>query len=1129
MRILFKIAVILFAFLIIHTDSSAQSSVLNTGQWSKFSVANDGVFKITYDLLRASGFNPDQVDPRKIKLYTGLNGMLPQANSITRPVDLIEMAIFISGEADGKFGREDYILFYGKGPDTYSFNTTKGTFNYENNLYSDKNFYFITVAPDNGKRIMGLADLGSGFPVITEFDDLVFYEKETYNILKSGREWVGEQFDVSTEARLGFSLSGILENSSIKVVSHVMAQSFNGSSFRIFYNNVQIAEQFVAAIPNTQYGIKGQYRADTITINSSGVSAFSRDNQEIKYQYVKDPSGTSIGFLDYFLISFKRRLSLYNNSTLFVSSKSLTNAVSTFTVGNMTPSNFIWDVSNPVDPANQSFTTTETISSFSTNTSVLKTFIAFTPSAMPAPDFEGAVINQNLHGITQADLIIIAHPDFLAEAARLAHHRNSHNQISVRVVTPNQVYNEYSSGKQDVSAIRDFARDVYNRSGKQLKNLLLFGRGSYDYRNRVFNNTNFIPTYESRNSLDPLGTYSSDDYYGFLEIAEGSWNENPAENHTLDIGVGRLSVKKPEEAQHVVDKLIDYDINPDAKGKWRSDILFVADDGDFNLHQDQAEQIAESLDQNHPEFTIRKVYVDAYTQITKPSGQTSPSAREALEEALRNGSLIVNYTGHGSERVWMDERILDAETITTWANKNKYPLLVTATCEFGRHDDPALISTSELALIKKQGGAIGLVTTSRPVYSGSNFTLNQAFYAALFKKENGKYRDLGSIFRETKNTSISGVGNRNFSLLGDPSMQLAIPELQIAIDELKTSSFSDTLKALSHVMAKGKIMNAGIPEINFAGTLDATLFDQEASLKTLGDENAVYTYQLWNNAVFRGQASVKDGLFQFDFIVPKNIAEQIGKGKLNLYAHSKTSGASGAFLNFPVGQAEAITGNDLVAPDIKLFMGDTTFLNGGITGPDTKLIAKLSDQSGINISSFGSQNRSITATLDDDKIYTINQYYKSEINDYKHGSISFPMIGLEEGRHSLTLNVWDTYNNPASSKIEFVVTNGTTLEIQEFFNYPNPFSTTTEILFSHNRQGEDLEAFLSFYSMTGQIMNKFFYTIPASPSRVKLTEWDATSIDGTKLVPGVYVMKVLVRSLLDGSKNEQITKLIILN
>jgi len=323
-------------------------------------------------------------------------------------------------------------------------------------------------------------------------------------------------------------------------------------------------------------------------------------------------------------------------------------------------------------------------------------------------------------------------------------------------------------------------------------------------------NTNLVPIYESYVSLDPLATYSSDDYYGFLEDHEGSWDENPAVNYSMDVSVGRIPAKNADDAQAVVDKLIDYGTNPSRFGPWRKNFLFVADDGDSNLHEAQSDQLATNVEQNHPEFDAKRLFLDEYKQISKPIGQFSPEATKALDLAIRQGKVLVNYTGHGSERVWAQEQLLTPDLVTGLKNEPKYPLFVTATCEFGRNDDPFIISSAELLLLQKKGGAIGLVTTARPVYSTTNFQLNQAFYEALFTKSNNQFRRLGDIMRDTKNNSISGILNRNFSLLGDPSMKLAFANDQLIATEIKTTAGSDTLNALSTVSVTGQIQNSGM-------------------------------------------------------------------------------------------------------------------------------------------------------------------------------------------------------------------------------------------------------------------------------------------------------------------------------
>ncbi|MEP2668380.1 MAG: type IX secretion system sortase PorU [Cyclobacteriaceae bacterium] len=1113
--------------LISSASAQALHSPLFSGQWVKFSVLEDGVYKIDYNLLKTAGIDPDKIDPRNISLFGNGNGMLPQSNSAPRINHLKEIAIAVIGESDGKFNTGDYILFYGQNPDKHSFNIDKQIFNYENNLYTDKNYYFLTLSEQPGKRIIDNENLSGTFPSIDTYNDFIFHEKETYNDLNSGRKWFGEQFDISKSLSLPFTVEGVTANSEVKIISSVMGQNFSPASFTLSLNGTPVVDQPIASIANTQYGIKGRVVVDTVSTNAASVNATSSATQTFTYQYTKGTSGKSIGYLDFLLASFIRNLALYGNQTQFLSSASLTNPTSTFEIASFPSNGLIWDITDPCEGKNQLFQVSDNKASFSTETNQLKTFIAFKGSDFLIPNYEKQVPNQDLINTAAIQLLIVAHSDFKSEAERLANHRQNVNGISVQVVTPEEIYNDYSGGKQDPTAIRDFAKTLYDRG---LENILLFGRSSYDFKNRVNNNTNFVPTYESRNSLSPLETYSSDDYFTFMEISEGEWLESPVQAHTLDIGVGRLPVKTVEEATIVVDKLIAYDTNTKSFGNWRKDILFVADDGDFNLHQSDADKLARDIEANQYQFDTKKLYLDAFKQISKPSGQVSPDAREALLKSLKKGSLIVNFTGHGSERVWLQEQILDEELIEEWDNKNVFPLLVTATCEFGRHDDPSQISSSELVLTKKDGGAIGLVTAARPVNASTNAFLNKAFYEALFTKVGGEYRDLGTVFRETKNNSVTGVSNRNFSLLGDPSMQLAIPNDEIVATRISTATGSDTLKALSRIMIEGEIQSQGIRNENFKGIVSIILKDKEFDFNTLGDENPVFTYQERSNTLFRGEASVSNGFFQLEFILPKNIAYQVGYGKLSMYAknNSNTSDAIGGSINFKIGESELDDGSDKTAPEIKLYMGDTTFINGGITSPSTQLVARLSDKSGINIANYGIGN-SLIAILDDDQVYEVGDYYTADLDDFTKGTITFPIENLDPGKHTIELKAWDTYNNPSSAKVDFVVTAGTQIAIQKLYNYPNPFSSNTTIQFEHNRAGDDLEVFATIVDLSGQTMHIMNFEAPESQYLVTLPEWDGTNIAGTKLGNGVYLLRLVVRSLLDGSKNEQISKLIILN
>ncbi|MGC3943977.1 MAG: type IX secretion system sortase PorU [Chryseolinea sp.] len=1114
------------------TITTHAQSVLQSGHWFKVAVGQRGVYRISGDQFQKMGFGSG-VDPARIKIFGNGGGMLPQANNQPRPNDLNEIAIQVSGAEDGSFDKNDYILFFAEGPDIVQFKTGKNTFYYESNLYSKQNYYFITVGPDAGKRV-GPATGASGASVIVEsFNDYVYHESDEYNDLKSGREWFGERYDVNTTYSYRFDVEGILNNTPMTWISDVMAQSFNGSSFKLQYNRVQVAEQIVPVINNTQYGIKGRHKRDTITFQSGTVGASAAIAQDMRYEYVKSSSGKNIGFLDLMLVSFERALALYGKQTIFRSAKSLTAPVATYHIGKASSSPVVWDITDYSNPKSQATSLNGEVLTFSADASLIREFVVF-GNDIASPEMIGEVSNQNLHGLSSADIILVTHPTFTSEAQRLASHRTSHNGASVHVVTPEQIYNEFSSGRQDVSAIRDFVRHIYQKDPSKLKALILFGRGSYDYKDRMPNNTNFVPTYESRNSLSPLETYSSDDFFAFMEPNEGNWGESPVQHHTLDIGVGRLPVKTVAEAQQVVDKLIAYDALSKTYGYWRKEIVFVADDGSnsdgyTSSHQSQANTMADNIESVYPAFDTRKIFLGTYSKTVTSNSEVIPEVNEEIRNHFKSGSLIINYTGHGSEKLLADEKVF-TETDIDMLNNKSYPFMVTATCEFGRQDDPTLISSAERVVLRPNGGAIGILTSARPVNSPTNFLLNQQFYTSLFTRDNGTYRSIGQVFRETKNNSVSGVANRNFSLIGDPSSTLALPMERVILTSIKTASGTDTLKALSNVTITGEVrddLNSGLSDFN--GILEVTVFDKVTDNVTIGKNDPPYKFTERENALFRGKATVKDGTFQFSFIVPKNIDYEYGPGKIGLYASSAyNSRDAGGSARLVVGGSDPAPPKDTTPPLVQAFMGDTTFINGGVVIPNTMLVVKLQDASGINISDNGTGN-SLSAILDGTTSFSLSAYYVAATDDFTKGWVQFPMEGLVPGRHSITVQAWDVFNNPAEATVDFIVTDGEALMIEDFSNYPNPFPNETSVYFTHNRSGDDLQAMLVLYMPTGQILKTYEFDIPQSAYQVDLLDIDAFAEFGKKLPGGVYLARLAVRSVTNGSKSERVTKLIVVN
>ncbi len=1115
-------------------SKSISHSVLSRGKWIKIGVIKNEIYRLDYNFFKNEGLDPSSIDPRTIRLYGNGCFMLPQENSAPRAEDLTENKIYVKGEDDGHFDPGDYVLFYGESPHRLSLSDSSGkvSVDYRYNLYSDTTYYFLTFGDKSGKRI-SVSDLaGAGLPVVTTWDDLEYHEENNTNILESGREWYGEKFDFQTSYDFNYDLPGILSGSSLEIISSVMAQSFSATSFDVSVNGIIIGSQAMDPIPDATYAVKGIDRTDDFSVNVNSIT--SPDKLKLTLSYNKT-SGQGVGFLNYFILHCERELSYAGKDFVFQSQQSLSYPEIIFEVKNANVNNRVWDISDPLQPMEIKPDLQGDNMRFATETSGLKTFIVFEDGNASLPASARTITNQDLHGSAVPQLLIIANPLFSEAAQKLADFRNSENGISGLVATTEQVYNEFSSGAQDVTALRDFIKYLYDKGNKTtLKYVLLFGKGSFDYKNVISGNTDFVPIYESRNSLHPIFSYASDDYFGFMDDNEGYWDETSQGDNTMDVAVGRLPVLSKDEADIIVNKLIGYETAKDRYGDWRSKICFVADDGDGVdgiIHERDADRLATLVDTLNPNYSVKKIYVDAYPQVLTPGTETSPEAKQAVQDEVNKGVLIINFTGHGNESQWTSEDVMDLPMITGFNNRSRLPLFITATCEFGRHDDPRLISGAEYALFNETGGAIALVTTSRPVFSSTNFILNQAFYDHLFLKKNNQFQTLGEIFEETKNSSLNGSINRNFSLLGDPSMKLAFPDYDIKITGMDDSDLTqgpDTLKALKFTRMNGIISDGsgGIME-NYNGTVTVTVFDKPVQHQTLGTEDPVMNYLARDNILFRGDAAVKNGTFNVEFVVPKDINYKVGKGRIDMYSvnEQENADAIGSNSDFWVGATQNNFTQDSQPPDIKLYLYDTTYHQGDLTGPNPVLVAELHDDHGISTTSYG-LDKGIIAHIDD-QLYDLTDYYKANANDYRNGTIEYQLTNLVEGTHVIELSARDTYNNTGTAYLTFTVSDKRTLLVDDLLNYPNPFSSGTTFTFKQNRAGEDLQIVVDIFNMNGEEVRQLNYTVENSDYKVDDLWWDGTNATGKKLGGGLYIYKVTVRSLLDGAKISKFHKLVL--
>ncbi|TPE44097.1 type IX secretion system sortase PorU [Pontibacter mangrovi] len=1118
------------------TASFSSNSVLSTGNWYKLAVTQSGIYKIDKSLLQDLGISAQSIDPKKIQLFGNGGGMLPQPNGAPRPDDLQENAILVVGEADGKFDDGDFVLFYAQGPHTWAYDEAQEQFRHSFNVYSDTAFYFLRINQSPGARINTRAQASGAAQIITSYNERLFHEKDLKNMVFSGREWYGEEFSTFQPSRsFSFDVSDVVAGSQVKLTAALMANSPSSSSFTVQLNNQALGTQQIAGRGTSKYHPEGVNSTQTY---ATGQQQLGSEGYTVSLTFSPGGSSGAVGYLNYLELRYERQLKLYGAQTSFRSLQSIKQPVSTFILADTPNDASVWDVTNPLQPVVQQHDNGR----FSVATDVLREFVAFQGGNISSkPVAVGPVQNQNLHSLNQngsLDLVIITHPAFLQEAQRLASHRAQHSQMEVQVVTTPQVFNEFASGAQDVTAIRDFMRMLYGRSSKQegeAMYLLLFGDASYDYKDRIRNNTNFVPVYESRESLHPIASYSSEDYYGFLDEDEGEWAENSQGDHLLDIGIGRLPATSAAEAATLVNKIINYD-SPSHFGSWRSRITLVADDGDYNEHQNDAEFLADYLEAQFPKYNPTKVYLDLYQQEAVANGQRAPEASADLDKAIEQGSLITNYTGHGNEVSWAAEQVLTLPQISNWQNKDNLTFLLTATCEFGRYDDPGRPSGAELALLHEGGGAVGLLTTTRPVYSNGNRVLNRNFFSAAFTPINGHMPRLGDLVRLTKNNSINdnsrGVNNRNFSLLSDPSMQLAYADLEAQITSINgREAGADTLSALSLVTLSGQVQHsAGSLASGFSGELYLKVYEKPVTRETKGDEGSQQVpVQVRENVLYDGKASVRQGLFEVSFVVPKDISYEYGPGKISLYATNGSQDALGTDHDVVIGGTAKSILPDSAPPTVKLYMDDESFVSGGVTGQTTTLLANLFDDSGINTAGLGIGHE-ITAVLDDraDSLIVLNNFYTSVADTYQQGQVRYPLKDLQPGKHTLRLKAWDTHNNSAEGYIEFYVSNDAHLALEQVINYPNPFSDNTTFLFDHNRAGEDLEIEVQIYTIAGKLVQTLQTISNGSRTRVAEINWDGRNEHNEKLPGGVYLYRVNVRSRQDGAKASRFEKLVIL-
>lgn len=1109
-----------------------EQSVLSSGNWYKIKLYKDGVYKLTYEDLEKIGVS----DPGKLSVYGNVGGMLSFIYSGEQPDDLEQIPVKKVDGGDGQFGKGDYYLFYARGPHRAYYDETAGVFRSHNHLYSYASYLFLTDSKP--QKLIETKTAVSGNPdlQVTTFPDYRFHELDTVNLLKSGREWWGENFDEILTHEFNFSFENMILSRPVNINMELAARAALSSSFDIRLNgslldNVKINQATVTS--STSRYTNEEQPSYEVSVNSGEL--------DLSIKYNKSTS-SAVGWLNYIEVNAHRELKMVNDQMHFRSVESLgTDRIARYTLSNTDNDVEIWDVSDIHETGIINASRSGGNMQFNEQTLQLHEFIAYRKSgSFLKPVLEGdglgKIENQNLHGMTIPDYVIITHSSFREAADSLADFHRQNSKLDVLVVDQEHIFNEFSSGARDVSAIRNFMKMLYDRAATEdeiPRYLLLFGDGTYDNINLNPKNTNFILTYQSENSQNPTKSFVSDDFFGILD------NEEDVITGMVDIGVGRFPVKNQEEAFGMVAKVIDYHKNNNM-GDWRNVICFIGDDEDNNLHMRQADNLALILKQNFPQFTLEKIYLDAYKQQATAQGERYPDVNKAILDKIKKGALIINYTGHGSEYGLAHERIIEKADIRNLEN-DIYPVFMTATCEFSRYDDikttttgdfEDLTSAGEYLVINDKGGAVSSFTTTRVVYASDNFELNTNFYDVVFylSDEGNKYR-LGDVMRLTKNKTSTGTNKRNFSLLGDPAIELAFPLNRVVTDSINgmdAASVTDTIGALSKVSMSGHIkgLDGSIME-DFNGVVYPTIFDKPAYITTLSNNgDDPFEFELQSNILYRGKAEVKNGRFNFDFIVPKDISYRVGQGKISYYAENRQIDANGGESGIYIGGSSEDIITDVEGPQIKLYMNDSNFISGGITDENPVILAYLEDLTGINTVGNGI-GHDIVAVLDDDfaQLYVLNDFYEASLNDYQKGTIRYPLRNLEEGMHTLGLKVWDINNNSSEAEIEFEVIYNTSFTVEKVYNNPNPFRDQTAFYFEHNMPDTEFDVRIQVYSLSGQLVGQLDESIYAGGFRSPPIYWNGLNKAYGTLSKGIYFYTMRIKS--DEGTIEKHAKLMI--
>ncbi len=1100
------------------------NSVLSTGRWIRFEAPEEGIYRITRSMLATLGIDANTVDPRTIKIYNNGGKILPENVAQPRPEDLVENAIMVAGEEDGIFNENDYILFYGRGHSFWDFDPAQNKIVRFRHTYSDKNYYWITSGGAPGKRIQQKAGLNDN-PAFVQNTSSAFadWEVDKINLGKTGRQFFGDDFSSAVSSRTYMNnLTHRVNSEPINYRVKFAVGTSTGMELIISENGNQAASRNANGFGSLSYTAGIEHN-----LNFS-YSAPIPDNRSALTFKVNPATVSSVGYLDFFEIEYVKSLSSADDYIMFFSNPNT--GINEYQLNGFTSSNIrVFDVS---DYANISLVTNYSFHSggecrfkFEESSTVRNKYIAVGSDKFKTPVNPFEISNSNLRGENiGAKYIIITHKNFENAANRLRDYRQNHNitPLSTIVIDVDNIYNEFSCGSLDPTALRDYIKYAYDNWQISPEYVLFFGKGTYDYRNTEGYGDNFVPTWQTVQSLALLDSYVTDDFFVLVD----------GPDPRVDLASGRLPVTTLEEANNVVDKIIDYESSIE-RGSWQNLITLIADDGigsqgryEGSEHTKPTEEIAEQELPGY--FDKNKIYTAGYPDVITGQGRRKPAVNQAIIEAINNGTLFINYIGHGSPELWAHEYIFEKSVALPLMQNDKYFFMCAATCDFGYFDIPNFQSSTEAMIFLKDRGAIAGISSARLVFSISNHGLNKNLIRNIFNQPRDTMNlviTLGKAVFLTKQTNTA-VNDRKYLLFADPALRLRIPQYFASIDSVNGIALTSDvqMKALSNSKVDGVVLR---PDNSiwddFTGEGLLTVFDSERVIRLTipGIANpTIMDVKQQGGIIFNGRVSVVNGRFTADFVVPKDISYENKNGKVVFYFFDNISDGIGYTTNVIIGGTDTTVVDDGKGPQIEVYFDDVNYGYSYLVGPNPKLIVKLFDETGLNTTGTGIGHKleGVLNQQDSNPIDFTNYFVGDLDAGGRSGQINYTFNNLNFGEYSLLVKAWDVFNNFSSELSYFTVVNDDELVIRDVYNYPNPFSSSTHFTFNQNLT-QPIDVKIKIYTIAGRLIQEIEqFNIS---DRFVTIGWDGRDADGSTIANGTYLYKIIIKTT-DGEKSSNV-------